>query len=190
MADLKHDNHPDETPDVSHIQNADVKHEHTDVPIKPIALFLVGLLVATVVIYLLMYLLFNTLEKQAARQEAAQPKSPLASERQADPPEPRLQLIPSHKVHPLDELVQMKREEDQALSSYGWVDQPSGAVRLPIEKAKEIAIGRGLGARPQGQPPVQGGAQGTRPAPVGQQTMEQEVPSDASSGRVMERRRQ
>ena len=190
MADRKHDNHPDETPDVSHIQNAEVRHEHTDVPIKPIALFLIGLLIATVAVYFLMYLLFNTLEKQAARQEAAQPKSPLASERQVDPPEPRLQLIPSHRIHPLDELVRMKQEEDEALSSYGWVDQPSGTVRIPIEKAKEIAIGRGLGARPQGQPVTQGAAQATRPAPARQQAMEQEVPTDASSGRMMERRRQ
>ncbi|HKY05845.1 MAG TPA: hypothetical protein VJQ56_13195 [Blastocatellia bacterium] len=180
MADRKHANHPDETPDVSHIQNADVRHEHTDVPIKPIAGFLAGLLIATVIVYFLMYLLFNTLEKQAARQEAAQPRSPLASERQSDPPEPRLQLIPSHPVHPLDELVEMKREEDQSLSNYGWVDQPTGSVRIPIERAKEIAVGRGLGARPQGQPPAQGGAQ----------SMEQEVPTDASSGRMMERRRQ
>lgn len=190
MADRKHDKHPDEIPDVSYIQNEDVRHEFTDVPIKPIAMFLTGLLIATVIIYFLMYLLFNTLEKQAASQEAAQPKSPLAQERQVEPPEPRLQLIPSHRIHPLDELVQMKQEESQALSSYGWVDQQSGAVRIPIEKAKEIAIGRGLGARPQGQPPAQGATQGKQPAPADQQAMEQAVPTDASSGRMMERRRQ
>jgi len=35
-----------------------------------------------------------------------------------------------------------------AQSTYGWIDQAQGTVRLPIERAKDLVIERGLPARP------------------------------------------
>ncbi len=35
-----------------------------------------------------------------------------------------------------------------AQSTYGWIDQAQGTVRLPIERAKDLVLERGLAARP------------------------------------------
>ena len=37
--------------------------------------------------------------------------------------------------------------EEATLSSYGWVDRNAGIVRIPIERAKELLLERGLPSR-------------------------------------------
>ena len=93
MGKKKHNGHADETPDVSFISNPQVRHEESDVRIKPIIWFGVWLMVSTVVIYLLLFGLFRYFESRAAKSDA--PPPPLAEERPELPPEPRLQLAPS-----------------------------------------------------------------------------------------------
>jgi len=53
-------------------------------------------------------------------------------------PAPRLQISPAA------DLLALRRAEDALLASYGWVDQPSGIVRLPIERAIALTAERGL----------------------------------------------
>jgi hypothetical protein len=55
-----------------------------------------------------------------------------------EPPEPRLQ------GNPQVDMKQMLVEEDAVLHHYGWVDPDRGVVRIPIERAIELAGGRGL----------------------------------------------
>jgi len=67
------------------------------------------------------------------------------------PPEPRLQ------VSAPKDLEQYKAAQGEILNSYGWVDQKAGIVRIPIERAMDILVQRGLpvrGAAPakQGMP--------------------------------------
>ena len=38
--------------------------------------------------------------------------------------------------------------EETALHTYGWVDQGSQVVRLPIDRAKDLLMERGLPVRP------------------------------------------
>jgi hypothetical protein len=59
------------------------------------------------------------------------------------PPEPRLQTQPK-----LD--LQLTREEQQQLlNSYGWADQTTGKVRIPIDRAMDLVLQRGLPMRQQ-----------------------------------------
>jgi len=58
------------------------------------------------------------------------------------PPGPRLQPDPN-----LD-MREMRAEEDALLSTYGWSDKSTGAVRIPIDKAMDLLAARGLGAKP------------------------------------------
>ncbi|HVF91437.1 MAG TPA: hypothetical protein VNH22_15335 [Blastocatellia bacterium] len=162
-----------ELPDVSYIQNEDVQHEHTDVPVGPILKFLIFLLIAGLVIHIGMYFFFELLKEREKR--ATPPPGPFAEERSNIPPEPRLNLMPGHEVHPLDEWKQMKASEEGALSNYEWVDPKAGAVRIPIREAKRLVLQQGLPARP---------------APPRPEELEGAVPSDQSSGRMPERRRQ
>ena len=82
-----------------------------------------------------------------AHYSASQPLGPAASpfdsERQL-PPEPRLQ------VQPAVDLNQMRESQDEMLQSYGWVDKANGKVRVPIDRAMDLIIQRGLPVRPNG----------------------------------------
>ncbi|HWP45418.1 MAG TPA: hypothetical protein VNO14_19420, partial [Blastocatellia bacterium] len=118
--------------DTSHLDNPNVKHEKSDVRIRPLVLFAVYLTIAAAIIHVLLYFLFQYFEARTVREEPE--RSPLAAERQPLPPEPRLQLAPSKKgqetpdlrEHPLEELKAMRREEEAALEHYGWVDEQAG----------------------------------------------------------------
>ena len=54
------------------------------------------------------------------------------------PPEPRLQNDPHA------DLVRLRASEDSVLLSYGWINRDSGVVRIPVARAMEILIERGL----------------------------------------------
>jgi hypothetical protein len=45
-------------------------------------------------------------------------------------------------------LKEFRDAEDASLQQYGWVDQGSQVVRLPIDRAKELLMARGLPVRP------------------------------------------
>jgi hypothetical protein len=52
-----------------------------------------------------------------------------------------------------DERGQLNRilmKEDDILYSYGWVDQKAGVVRIPIDRAMDLLVQRGLPVRPPG----------------------------------------
>jgi hypothetical protein len=71
------------------------------------------------------------------------------------PPEPRLEPLP------LAPGQRLRAEEDAILTSYAWVDQKAGFARIPIDRALEILVQRGLppskpmppGAAPMAPPP-------------------------------------
>jgi hypothetical protein len=66
--------------------------------------------------------------------------SPFASDRTL-PPEPRLQ------VHPAADLSRMRESQEEILNSYGWVDKTNGTVRVPIDRAMDLLLKRGLPVR-------------------------------------------
>lgn len=51
---------------------------------------------------------------------------------------------PPLAVTPRDDLRAFRREEDTALNSYGWVDRGAGIVRIPIDRAMDLVVRRGL----------------------------------------------
>lgn len=133
-------------------------HEVSDFRIGPIVWFLIGLAVATVVIGLLVVGLFDAFESREEKSKAA--SSPLSNERQKLPPEPRLQLAPSteeqlerklppdiKKDSPLQQMKRLREEENQQLTTYGWVDEKAGVVRIPIEEAKKRLLEKVLPTR-------------------------------------------
>lgn len=142
----------------THEHGAEVGHEQSELNVAPVVWFLIGLGVATILIFLLIIGLFSALENRA--EKSAGSGSPLAAERQKLPPEPRLQLAPSSveqleankppnlkKDHPLAEMKRLRDEEENALRSYGWVDEKAGVVRIPIEEAKKRLLEKGIPTR-------------------------------------------
>ena len=68
------------------------------------------------------------------------PASPFENVRML-PPEPRLQ------VSAPKDLKQYKAAQAEILNSYGWVDQNAGVVRIPIHRAMDILLQKGLPVR-------------------------------------------
>ena len=64
------------------------------------------------------------------------------------PPDPKLQLDPS------DDLRVLRREEDKVLNTYGWVNRKEGVVRIPVDRAMDLMVPRGLPVTQSNKPPT------------------------------------
>jgi hypothetical protein len=62
------------------------------------------------------------------------------------PPEPRLQNRPT------TDLETLRAEERRLLSTYGWVDETKGIVRIPIEEAMRRTVLEALSRQDTGAP--------------------------------------
>lgn len=94
----------------------------------------ITLLVATVAISALMWFMFQYFAAQA---KSSDPQlSPMATDVKKLPPEPRLQ------ISPVTDLKQTQDIDEAYLENYGWVDDKSGVVRIPIDEAKKLIVQR------------------------------------------------
>ena len=120
-------------------------HERRDVSIKSVVLFGVYLTVAAVAVHVAIWVLWGQLNRAADRANTSE--YPMAATAPSQlPPAPRLQ------VQPREEMKALRRDEERALGSYGWIDRTAGIVRLPVDRAVELVLERGLPVREQPVP--------------------------------------
>ncbi|RIK82536.1 MAG: hypothetical protein DCC67_07105 [Planctomycetota bacterium] len=110
-------------------------HEASDVAVRPLMIFLGALAASLAVVALALVALFNLFEAGAQRRDPALP--PLAVEG-VGPTGPRLQ------VSPREDLQQFHARETRLLNSTAWINRPAGIVRIPIDRAIELSLERGL----------------------------------------------
>ena len=161
------------------LHNEDVAHEHTDVSIRTLVMFALGLAAVTGAVMLAMAGLFVAFENNAAKSDPV--LSPHAIPSGQLPPQPRL------LVNEPANFQKVREAEAKTLSEYAWVDQAAGVARLPIAEAKKLLLHKGLpvradaptdpwlGTRSTGPArgessagraiPLKPGAQGAEPAP-------------------------
>ena len=114
-------------------------YETRDFNLRAIVVFGIVLVIVCIVSAVAMLWLFRYLDNRLVQADAT--VSPVALPTGQLPPEPRLLT---------DEPANLKayRETQNALvSAYGWVDKPAGVVRIPVERAKELILERGLPTR-------------------------------------------
>jgi hypothetical protein len=112
-------------------------YEHTDIEPSIATKFALWLAIAMVISGGIVYGTFWLFE---GRTKAANEQSrvfPLAVGQQRVPQGPALQ------TQPFKDVYQFKEAERQKLTSYGWVDQASGVVRIPIDDALRLISERG-----------------------------------------------
>ena len=117
----------------------EIHHEVSDVNARPILFFAIGLVVLIIFTLISMRSLFNLLDQDADRSDTQ--LSGVASERPKLPPLPRLE------TDPVSARKQFFQNETMLIESYGWVDQKQGIVRVPIKRAMELLVERGLPVR-------------------------------------------
>ena len=140
MADIKHASPP----------GLPERTEGDGISYKGIAWSMIVLTIITLICYGIVVGFFKFMESRA--DAADTPRAPLA----APPVRPSIQdgrvvggpaSVPSLLVREPMNLQKFREEEEHLLSSYGWADQNTGVVRLPIDRAKELLLERGLPAR-------------------------------------------
>ena len=119
-------------------------YETRDANVRGVFSFLVVLGLALVFIALLCWGLFKYF---SAGQATRAPASPFSETRQL-PTGPQLQ------VNPRQDLLRFRAEQERSLESYSWENRDAGTVRVPIERAMELLLQKGLpvaaGASPTG----------------------------------------
>lgn len=133
-------------------------YERRDITVAGVVYFLIGLGASIVFVYFVANGVFLFLNKHYESQQP--PLSPLVTNAQQDtrriPPQygndyekylkegfPSPQL----EVNERTELNGERRREEDTLSTYGWVDQGAGKVRIPIDRAMDLLVQRGLPVR-------------------------------------------
>ncbi len=118
------------------------RHETRDADIRSLVIFAAVLAGTVLLVMLGMARVFHYF---GATQSLGPPASPFAEARTL-PPQPRLQ------VSPRQDLTELRQANDSLLNSYGWVDQKSGVVYIPIDRAMSLLIQRGLPVRQPAAP--------------------------------------
>ena len=117
-------------------------HEETDIDVWAVGKFAVALVLVAGVALFLLFGLFRYLLSRAGGPPSGRSQV-AASEPAKAFPQPQLQ------EGPVLELKAVRAAEDQVLNSYAWVDPEKGVVRIPIDRAMDLLVERGL---PAGEP--------------------------------------
>ena len=126
-------------------------YERQDITISGVLYFLGGLALSGLIVYFVVSGIFSYLEKNSETNQT--PVSPLLTNAPTDTrklssdyKDYLKQNFPSPQLE-IDErgqLDKIRTDEAETLSTYDWVDQKAGTVRIPIDRAMDLIAQRGL----------------------------------------------
>ena len=123
---------------------AGAQHEHTDIDPSIGYTFAVWLAVAMMVSAGILYGAFWYFRTSEVARDTRVQQFPLAAGQVKVRPEPLLQ------TQPFKDVYLLKQGQNERQDSYGWVDKADGIVHIPIDRAIELTLERGLPARAGG----------------------------------------
>lgn len=115
-------------------ESREAGYETSDARMKPLVVSMVALFSLLTVTMVGMAVVFRQLDS-VGREEVRD--HPMAPERQT-PPEPRLQVFPTR------EIAEYRTRMAHELGTHGWIDREAGVVRIPIARAMQLTVERGL----------------------------------------------
>lgn len=121
-------------------------HETSDANTRSVVIFGIVLFVAVVASMFVADAVFNYFTKH---QSLGPPLTPYGHVRELPPPG-----VPRLEVTPGADMARYRKKEEKLLKSYGWVDRNHGVVRIPIQRAMNLLLEKGLPVRTG--PPQQG----------------------------------
>jgi hypothetical protein len=124
-----------ETPSAAGAEDAVARNR--DVNIRAVLSFGFWLAVGLIAAAAAMFVLLRVLEKKE-RAEDRKLSPMIAASLARTPPEPRLE------PYPLSLRQRLRAEEEGVLTTYGWVDKDRGVARVPIDRAMDLLVQRGL----------------------------------------------
>jgi hypothetical protein len=126
--------------------------ERSDLSLRPVFVALVFLAIVCLAVAGMVWGLYRYLDTQ--HQASQPPQNPLVK---SEPPDARYATREQFKQEIKGEFPDPRLEEDEVgqlnsirlaeektLNSYGWVDEKAGMARIPITRAMELVVQRGL----------------------------------------------
>jgi hypothetical protein len=137
---------------IRHPQPGGPEFEQEDMKPKAVYGFLVVLVVLCVGAYFVIDGFYHYMDSYARKHQP--PLNPLVTATTGDtrvvtPAEVQSFPQPRLETDERNEIFGFRLQEEQKLHSYGWVDQNAGVVRIPIDRAMELIVQRGLPTTPQ-----------------------------------------
>jgi hypothetical protein len=132
-------------------------YETRDANPRGVFTFLVILGTVLVAVSLVCWGIFRYFTAHAANSSASD--SPFADTRQ-------LPLGPQLQVNPREDWLKYRDEQEKSLETYEWVNRSAGTVRIPIEKAMELLVKKGVPVQGESEaavPPKPAGAGSNKP---------------------------
>ena len=149
------------------LDNPDVQHETGDINISAIIWFVVILAVVVLSMNASMWAMFRALQHfERTSEPAVSPLAP-APAQVKDFPAPSLQTTP------WTDLKTFRAEQLSHAENYGWVDEKLGIAHVPIAKAKEMLLKKGIPVRPE----LAEEAEGTHVAATGESNGGRTIPA-------------
>lgn len=134
--------------------NGHGSYERQDLQVPGILYFLLALIVVTALCMFGLRGVYAFLER---RQKALEtPVNPLVNDAREDtrhvaPGYPQSVFPnPTLEEDERGQLNDVRLKEERQLYTYGWVDEKAGMVHIPIERAMDLIVQRGLPVRAQG----------------------------------------
>jgi hypothetical protein len=121
-------------------------HERKDVDVISLFTVVFMLFLSGAVIFFLVTILMHYFKLHEPPKTAGQTNIPVT--RAAEFPAPRLEIKPGAS------LAQLRAAEEADLNSHGWIDRNAGTVRIPIDRAMQLILERGLPDVGSGQTPL------------------------------------
>lgn len=155
---MNHEIHPVKT-------NGHADYERRDIGVRAVYYFLISLAAALLVASFAVSGFYHFLEKRSQADQTSM--SPLVANVPADtrrlPPQYQTDSegadyekyleknfpTPQLETNERAELNQVRLREEDILSTYGYVDENAGIVRIPIDRAMDLLVQRGLPTRTQ-----------------------------------------
>jgi len=158
-------------------------YEHEDLSSRGPLYFMAGLALVGLAIYLIVFGMYRFLDSyDKAHQPPLSPMAtPEADTRTVTHEETQTFPQPRLEENERTELRSFIEDQDRKLATYDWVDKDRGTVRIPIDRAMELIVQRGLPVHPEGASSAQSSAAQTS-APVKKQTPKAPTTKAAASG--------
>ena len=117
-------------------ERSDHNHERKDVDVVSLFTIVLILFISCGIIVSIVAIMMHYFRLKEPARTAGQPNIPAT--RTDEFPQPRLEIKPGAS------LGELHAAEDSDLNSYGWIDRNAGTVRIPIDRAMELILQRGL----------------------------------------------
>lgn len=123
-----------------HVPGQDNQYADLEIRKRPLVIFLILTLLVTALTAVAMWALLTFY--LADEEQARQPVNVFATER----------ILPTNYVlqgsgEALAALDRLRQQEDAVIGRYAWVNKQGGTVRIPVERAMERLVEKGLPVR-------------------------------------------